>query len=59
MGYPDQYAQALSKEDGISLDDAKAVVPTYKAYVTPAEPSDIQAEQSLSAAFVEAGPTKQ
>lgn len=53
--HPDQYAQALVTEDGISLADAKAVVPTFETYIAPVAASDIQAEQQLSDAFLQAG----
>lgn len=52
---PDEYAQALSQEDTISLADAKAVVPAFEFYVAPVVPSDVQAEQSLADAFLQAG----
>jgi sulfonate transport system substrate-binding protein len=53
--HPDQYARALVQEDGISLPDATAVVPTLEFYVAPVTPSDIQAEQALGDAFFQAG----
>jgi sulfonate transport system substrate-binding protein len=55
VGHPDQYAQALVQEDGISLADATAVVPTFETYIAPVAPADIQAEQALSDAFLQAG----
>jgi len=56
--HPAQYAQALSQEDGISLADAKAVVPASEVYVAPVVASDVQAEQALSDAFLQAGQIK-
>jgi sulfonate transport system substrate-binding protein len=56
--HPAQYAQALSQEDGISLADAKAVVPASEVYVAPVAPSDVAAEQALSDAFLQAGQIK-
>jgi sulfonate transport system substrate-binding protein len=53
-----QYAQALSEEDGISLADAHAVVPAFEVYVAPVVASDVQAEQALSDAFLQAGQIK-
>jgi sulfonate transport system substrate-binding protein len=53
--HPAQYAQALSQEDAISLSDAKAVVPSYLAYIAPVTAADIKAEQELSDAFQQAG----
>jgi sulfonate transport system substrate-binding protein len=56
--HPAAFAQALSQEDTISLADAKAVVPGDEFYVAPVQPSDVQAEQALSNAFLEAGQIK-
>jgi sulfonate transport system substrate-binding protein len=56
--HPAVYAQALSQEDTISLADAKAIVPASEWYIAPAASSDIQAEQSLSDAFFQAGQIK-
>jgi sulfonate transport system substrate-binding protein len=53
--HPDQLAAAVSKEEGVSLADVKSVIFTFEYHVTQALPSDIQAEQRLSDAFVEAG----
>lgn len=53
--HPDQYAQAVAQEDGISLADAKTSVAAQESRVTPVEPSDITAEQQLSDAFLSAG----
>ena len=51
---PDQYAKAISQEEGIPLSDAKAVLPSLETRVTPVEPADIAAEQQLGDAFLEA-----
>jgi sulfonate transport system substrate-binding protein len=56
--HPDQYAEALAQEDGISLTAAKGVVPASEVYLAPVEPSDVQAEQSLSDAFFQVGQIK-
>ncbi|MHA6764900.1 aliphatic sulfonate ABC transporter substrate-binding protein [Streptacidiphilus sp. PAMC 29251] len=53
--HPDQYAQAISQEEGIPLADAKAVLTSLETRVTPVEPADITAEQQLGDAFLEAG----
>ncbi|MFE9453893.1 aliphatic sulfonate ABC transporter substrate-binding protein [Streptomyces sp. NPDC006739] len=53
--HEDKYAQALSKEEGIPLDDAKASVAAFETRVTPVVESDIAAEQKLADAFLEAG----
>ncbi|MET7686764.1 aliphatic sulfonate ABC transporter substrate-binding protein [Streptomyces sp. NPDC005483] len=52
---PDKYAQALSKEQGIPLADAKASLAAYSNRVTPVEQSDIELEQKLADVFLEAG----
>ncbi|MFE1295028.1 aliphatic sulfonate ABC transporter substrate-binding protein [Streptomyces sp. NPDC058731] len=52
---PDRYAQALSKEQGIPLTDAKASLAAYSNRVTPVEQADIALEQKLADAFLEAG----
>jgi sulfonate transport system substrate-binding protein len=53
--HPDQYAQAVADEDGISLADAKVSVAAQESRVTAVLPSDITAEQQLSDAFLAAG----
>ncbi|MFD5793045.1 aliphatic sulfonate ABC transporter substrate-binding protein [Streptomyces diastatochromogenes] len=53
--HEDKYAQAISKEEGIPLDDAKASLKAFETRVTPVEKSDIAAEQKLADAFLEAG----
>ncbi|HEV2633648.1 MAG TPA: aliphatic sulfonate ABC transporter substrate-binding protein [Actinocrinis sp.] len=54
VAHPDQYAQAISQEDGISLTDAKAALAADESRVTTVLPSDITAEQQLSDAFRQA-----
>jgi sulfonate transport system substrate-binding protein len=56
--HPAAYARALSQEDAISLSDARAVVPSYQAYIAPVTSADIRAEQALSDAFLQAGQIK-
>lgn len=56
--HPAEFAQALSQEDTISLADAKAVVPASEFYVAPVEATDVQAEQALADAFLQAGQIK-
>ena len=56
--HPDQYAQALAQEDTISLADAKAIVPSDEFWVAPVAASDVQAEQTLADAFLQAGQIK-
>jgi sulfonate transport system substrate-binding protein len=55
---PDEYAKTLVKETGIPLADARATVDSYPFKVTQVLPADIQAEQALSDAFLEAGEIK-
>jgi sulfonate transport system substrate-binding protein len=52
---PDQYAKALAKETGVSLEDARATVDAYPFKITQFLPEDLKAEQALSDAFFEAG----
>jgi sulfonate transport system substrate-binding protein len=56
--HPAGYAQALAQEDTISLADAKAVVPSSEFWVAPVATSDVQAEQSLADAFLQADQIK-
>ena len=56
--HPDQYARALAQEDTISVADAKAIVPSSEFWVAPVAPSDVQAEQALASAFLQAGQIK-
>ncbi|MGW3664587.1 aliphatic sulfonate ABC transporter substrate-binding protein [Streptomyces sp. NPDC005141] len=53
--HPDQHAQALSKEQGIPLADAKATLAAFQFRVTPVGKADIAAEQKLADSFREAG----
>ncbi|MER6418747.1 aliphatic sulfonate ABC transporter substrate-binding protein [Streptomyces sp. NPDC001137] len=53
--HEDKYAEAISKEEGIPLADAKASLKAFETRVTPVEKSDIAAEQKLADAFLEAG----
>jgi len=53
--HEDKYAEALAKEEGIPLDDAKASVKAFETRVTPVETADVAAEQKLADAFLEAG----
>ena len=56
--HPAEYAQALAQEDTISLADATAVVPSSEFWVAPVASSDVQAEQALADAFLQAGQIK-
>jgi sulfonate transport system substrate-binding protein len=51
---PDQYAKAIAKETGVSLEDARATVDAYPFKITQFLPEDLKAEQALSDAFFEA-----
>ena len=53
--HPDEYAKAIAKETGVSLEDARTTVDAYPFRVTAVQPADIKAEQDLSDAFFEAG----
>ncbi|MFF4503058.1 aliphatic sulfonate ABC transporter substrate-binding protein [Streptomyces sp. NPDC001401] len=53
--HEDKYAEAISKEEGIPLADAKTSLKAFETRVTPVEKSDIAAEQKLADAFLEAG----
>jgi sulfonate transport system substrate-binding protein len=53
--HPDQLAKAISQEEGISVADATSVISTFEYRITPVQPADIAAEQSLSDAFVSVG----
>ncbi|MFD9462843.1 aliphatic sulfonate ABC transporter substrate-binding protein [Streptomyces sp. NPDC060027] len=53
--HPDKHAQALSKEQGIPLADAKATLAAFQFRVTPVGKPDIAAEQKLADSFREAG----
>jgi sulfonate transport system substrate-binding protein len=52
---PDQYAKAIAKETGVSLEDARTTVDAYPFKITQFLPEDLKAEQALSDAFFEAG----
>jgi sulfonate transport system substrate-binding protein len=52
---PDQYAKAIAKETGVSLENARATVDAYPFKITQFLPEDLKAEQALSDAFFEAG----
>jgi len=52
---PDQYAKAIAKETGVSLEDARATVDAYPFKITQFLPEDLKAEQALSDAFFDAG----
>ncbi|MFD9099165.1 aliphatic sulfonate ABC transporter substrate-binding protein [Streptomyces collinus] len=52
--HEDKYAQALSTEEGIPLADAKASLKAFETRVTPVQKADIEAEQRLADAFLEA-----
>jgi len=56
--HPDQYARALAQEDTISVADAQAIVPSDEFWVAPVAASDVQAEQALADAFLQAGQIK-
>ncbi|MCX5008778.1 aliphatic sulfonate ABC transporter substrate-binding protein [Streptomyces sp. NBC_00638] len=53
--HPAKHAQALSREQGIPLADAKATLAAFRFRVTPVGKSDIAAEQKLADSFREAG----
>ncbi len=50
-----QFAGAISKEEGISVADAKAVIHTNEFRFAPLTADDIALEQALSEAFFDAG----
>jgi sulfonate transport system substrate-binding protein len=53
--HPDEYAKAIAKETGVSLEDARTTVDAYPFKITQFLPEDLKAEQSLGDAFFEAG----
>ncbi|MCV7224827.1 aliphatic sulfonate ABC transporter substrate-binding protein [Mycolicibacterium komossense] len=53
--HPDDYAKAVAKETGVSLEDAKATVESFPFKITQVLPEDVKSEQALSDAFSEAG----
>jgi len=52
--HPDKMAEAISKEEGISVSDAKSVINTFQYRIAPVTPADITAEQNLATAFLTA-----
>lgn len=56
--HPAVYAEAIEQEDDLSPADAKAYVAAEQYKIDPIEPSDIAAEQQLSALFYESGQIK-
>jgi sulfonate transport system substrate-binding protein len=52
---PDQYAKAIAKETGVSLEDARTTVDAYPFKITQVLPEDVKAQQALSDAFLDAG----
>jgi sulfonate transport system substrate-binding protein len=52
---PDEYAKAIAKETGVSLEDARTTVDAYPFKITQFLPEDLKAEQALGDAFFEAG----
>jgi sulfonate transport system substrate-binding protein len=52
---PDEYAKAIVKETGVSLDDARTTVDAFPFKITQFLPEDLKSEQALSDAFFEAG----
>jgi sulfonate transport system substrate-binding protein len=53
--HPDEYAKAIAKETGVSLDDARTTVDAFPFKITQFLPEDLKAEQALGDAFFEAG----
>jgi sulfonate transport system substrate-binding protein len=53
--HPDDYAKAIAKETGVSLEDAKATVDAFPFKITQVLPEDVKSEQALSDAFSDAG----
>jgi len=53
--HPDEYAKAIAKETGVSLEDARTTVDAYPFKITQFLPEDLKAEQALGDAFFEAG----
>lgn len=50
-----QFAEAISKEEGIPVSDALSVLNTFEFRIVPVAPRDVAAEQGLATAFVQAG----
>jgi len=55
VAHPDQYAQAIATETGISVADARTSLDAQENRVTAVEQSDREAEQQLADAFLGAG----
>jgi sulfonate transport system substrate-binding protein len=55
---PDEYAKAIAKETGVPLKDARESVDAFPFKITQFLPEDVEAEQSLSDAFFDAGEIK-
>jgi sulfonate transport system substrate-binding protein len=53
--HPDEYAKAIAKETGVSLEDARTTVDSYPFKITQVLPEDVKAQQALSDAFFDAG----
>lgn len=53
--HEDRLAQAISKEEGISVADAKSVIHTNEFKFAPLTSDDIALEQALATAFYDAG----
>jgi sulfonate transport system substrate-binding protein len=53
--HPDDYAKAIAKETGVSLEDARSTVDAYPFKITQVLPEDVKAQQALSDAFFNAG----
>jgi sulfonate transport system substrate-binding protein len=53
--HTDAFVNAISKETGISPEDAKKVLPTFQRRTTAVLPTDVAAEQKLSDNFFNAG----
>ncbi|UDY23053.1 aliphatic sulfonate ABC transporter substrate-binding protein [Nocardioides sp. Kera G14] len=53
--HTDDFAKAISKETGISLDDAKSTLPSFQRRTQPVLDSDIEAQQKLADNFYNAG----
>jgi sulfonate transport system substrate-binding protein len=56
--HEDRFAQAISKETGISLEDAKSTLPSFQRRTTAVLPDDVAAEQKLADNFYNAGEIK-
>ncbi|MBO9522425.1 MAG: aliphatic sulfonate ABC transporter substrate-binding protein [Nocardioidaceae bacterium] len=54
-GHPDQHAEAISKDSGIPLDQAKATEPAWRFELAYVDQAHVQAGQQLADNFLEAG----